>query len=590
MSERRENNRCADGPDHRPGENDQRATDPRQLPADRGDRSVTADWQLSGYTPVRQLGAGASGRVLLATHDASGVPVAIKYLNSSVGDDPSFRLAFRQEALLLVEVDDPHVARLYEYAESALGAAIVMELVNGVSLRQMLRTHGPTEPEAALCVLKGSLAGLAAAHRRGVVHRDYKPENVLVDVDGRSKLADFGIAVQVGRGDGASVSGTPRYMAPEQWIGAPASPACDIYAATATFYECLTGHPPYDGGDLFTLRDQHTYAPVPLDPAPRPVRDLLRRGMAKRPVERPQSAHAFLAELERTAVAGYGAHWEEQGLRQLARRAALLAAVFPFPDGAGGATSVATTKVGLSRLLPRRGSNRAALLGSGLVAALLLGGVGITFASRNPPELALVDGKPAPRVSVLSTVDPTLPVAAPPITAVSPSQSPTSTPSPTGPASASPPTARVQSATATPSRGRTEPPSRPSPPPSTSPPPPADVTAPVVGKTDVSPTVLYPGDCVFGEQSSTVTATASDDRTTAEELRLFLRYQLDGAVQTVRMTSTGGGAFRGTFGELPAPESTTRIPVEVVAVDAAGHVSAPAGPMHVSLRSDCPIG
>ncbi|WP_243704537.1 serine/threonine-protein kinase [Micromonospora sp. KC723] len=550
---------------------------------------MTADWQLSGYTPVRELGAGASGRVLLATHDASGVPVAIKYLNSSVGDDPSFRVAFREEALLLVEVDDPYVCRLYEYAESPLGAAIVMELVNGVSLRQMLRTHGPTEPEAALCVLKGSLAGLAAAHARGVVHRDYKPENVLVDVEGRSKLADFGIAVQAGRGGGASVSGTPRYMAPEQWAGAPASPACDIYAATATFYECLTGHPPYDGKDLFTLRDQHTFAPVPLDPAPRPMHDLLRDGMAKRPADRPQTAHAFLAELERTAVAAYGEDWEEQGLRQLARRAALLAALFPFPDGSGGATSVATTGFGGSWLFPRRGSTRAALLGSGLVAALLLGGAGFTYAARHPPALALVDGAPAPRVSALATVDPTLPVAAPPITAVSPSQSPTPVPTP-GPESASPSANRTQSATATPSRARTVPPPPPSPPASTSPPPPADVTAPVVGKMDVSPTVLYPGDCLLGEQSSTVTATASDDRTAADDLRLFFRYPLDGVVQTVRMTSTGGGAFRGTFGDLPAPESTTRIPVEVVAVDAAGHVSAPAGPTHVSLQSDCPLG
>ncbi|WP_279433394.1 serine/threonine-protein kinase [Micromonospora sp. KC606] len=550
---------------------------------------MTADWQLSGYTPVRQLGAGASGRVLLATHDASGVPVAIKYLNSSVGDDPAFRLAFREEAMLLVEVDDPHVSRLYEYAESPLGAAIVMELVNGVSLRQMLRAHGPTEPEAALCVLRGSLAGLAAAHARGVVHRDYKPENVLVDVEGRSKLADFGIAVLAGRGGGASVSGTPRYMAPEQWAGAPASPACDIYAATATFYECLTGHPPYDGKDLFTLRDQHTFAPVPLDPAPQPMHDLLRHGMAKRPADRPQSAHVFLAELERIAAAAYGEGWEEQGLRQLARRAALLAALFPFPDAAGGATSVATTSLGISWVLPRRGSTRAALLGSGLVAALLLSGAGLTYASRNPPALALVDGASAPHVSAPTSVDPTLPVAAPPITAVSPSQSLIPVPSPTEPELTVSPT-RPQSATATPSRTRTVPPPPPSPPASTSPPPPADGTAPVVGKMDASPTVLYPGDCLFGEQSSTVTATASDDRSTAEDLRLFIRYPLDGVVHTVRMTNTGGNAFRGTFGDLPAPESTTRIPVEVVAVDAAGHVSAPAGPVHVSLQSDCPLG
>ena len=124
-------------------------------------------WQVSGYTPVRELGFGASGRVVLAVHDETGTPVAIKYLVARLADEPEFRTAFRDEALLLAEVDDPYVSRLYEYVESPGGAAIVMELVNGVSLRHLLRAQGPTLPESALVVLRGSLAGLAAAHDRG---------------------------------------------------------------------------------------------------------------------------------------------------------------------------------------------------------------------------------------------------------------------------------------------------------------------------------------------------------------------------------------------------------------------------------------
>jgi serine/threonine-protein kinase len=105
-----------------------------------------------------------------------------------------------------------------------------MELVDGVSLHEMITRQGPTGPQSALAVLKGSLLGLAAAHALGIVHRDYKPENVLVDGAGHSKLTDFGVAARAGE---AASGGTPLYMAPEQWAGAPASPATDIYAATA---------------------------------------------------------------------------------------------------------------------------------------------------------------------------------------------------------------------------------------------------------------------------------------------------------------------------------------------------------------------
>jgi serine/threonine protein kinase len=120
-----------------------------------------------------------------------------------------------------------------------------MELTDGVSLRDILSRHGKTTAEAALVVLQGSLLGLAAAHRRGVVHRDYKPENVLIDRVGASKLTDFGIAARAG--DSAIPAGTLAYAPPEQVGGGPATPAGDVYAALATFYECLTGRPPFSG-------------------------------------------------------------------------------------------------------------------------------------------------------------------------------------------------------------------------------------------------------------------------------------------------------------------------------------------------------
>ncbi|MER5335769.1 serine/threonine-protein kinase [Micromonospora sp. NPDC002717] len=539
-------------------------------------------WQVSGYRPVRQLGAGASGRVDLAVHDATGTPVAIKYLTGGIGDDPSFRTAFRDEARLLAEIDDPHVSRLYEYVESPAGAAIVMELVNGVSLRQMLRAHGPTTPESALCVLKGSLAGLGAAHARGVVHRDYKPENVLVTAEGTSKLADFGIAMPAGETSGVSVTGTPRYMAPEQWRGAPASPACDIYAATATFYECLTGRPPYDGRDLFTLHQQHARAPIPTDPAPEPVHDLLRHGMAKQPAERPQPAQVFLAVLEQVAAGAYGAEWEERGLRELARRAALLAALFPFPDGTGGATSLASTALGEGTgrwTWLRAGRARAALVGGGLVAALLVGGAGLSYASRDET----VPAAAAPQATAGPTAEAPAPAAAPPTPTVAATPVPATTATPAAPtATTAAPAPTGTSASSSPSASAS--------PASTSPPPPADTVAPSVGQVAASPTELDPKGCPYGPTSSTVSAVVSDDRTTAGRLRVSFRYTLDGRTTEVPMTADRRGVFRGVLRDLPRPGDRTQIPVRVVAVDEAGNASPESSPVHVTLHPFCTPG
>ncbi|MEV0202525.1 protein kinase [Nonomuraea sp. NPDC050691] len=301
------------------------------------------EWSAPGYTQVKQLGSGGSGRVVLAVHDETGVKVAIKYLSEELRRDPESLARFQAEARLLVTLRDPHIATMWEYVQDHDGAAIVMELVNGVSLRALLRENGTTGPEAALTVLKGSLLGLARAHRLRLVHKDYKPENVIVRDDGVSKLVDFGIAVR--EGSVSRPEGTPPYMAPELWAGAPASPATDVYAATAVFFECLTGHRPYRSTEPSVLGYQHVYAPIPVQDAPEPVRGLLVRGLAKDPADRPRSAEAFVAELEETARAAYGEDWEERGRRRLAGLVALLALLLPVPETppAQAGTSLART-------------------------------------------------------------------------------------------------------------------------------------------------------------------------------------------------------------------------------------------------------
>ncbi|MEU9073755.1 serine/threonine-protein kinase [Kitasatospora sp. NPDC048538] len=410
----------------------------------------TTGWELPGYRHQRELGAGAGGRVVLALHEATGTPVAIKYLHDGLGGP-----ALRREAEMLARVDSPHVTRLYEYVEGGPSPALVMELVDGLSLRTLLKELGATTPQAALTVLKGSLLGLAAAHEAGLVHRDYKPANVLVDRQGASKLVDFGIAVP--GGDDRDVSGTPAYLAPEQWEGAPAAPAADVYAATVTFFECLVGHRPFTAEGIGAIGEQHRFAPVPEELVPEPVRPLIRAGLAKRPADRPAGAAEFVRRLDAVATAGYGERWEERGHEDLAALVALLAALLPWPGpspAAAGTTALArtvltagtgtATATAVRRPVRRRASRRPARLGIGAVTgALVLASIaGIALAGVTDRNERTVAGDPMPLATTTlsaaggTTGEPSGRAAPPTVAADHGTASPS--PSPTAPHSPSP--------------------------------------------------------------------------------------------------------------------------------------------------------
>ena len=356
--------------------------------------------ELPGYTEVKVLGSGGFGEVVLARHDASCSRVAIKYLRGELVADPEFAALFRAEAAVLASLDDPNVVRLYEYVESPAGAAIVMELIDGVCLREILARHGKTSAEAALVVLQGSLLGLAAAHRRGVVHRDYKPENVLINGQGASKLTDFGIAAR--SGDRAMAAGTLAYAPPEQFGGGPASPSGDVYAATATFYECLTGHPPFSGDSAERLLYQHLAEPVPLEPVPEPLRRLVAAGLAKDPAGRPADGAALVAELREVAGGAYGPGWEDRGRSGLAAAALLLAAL--WPTGAPPAVQgTAVHRIRLSRrLLHWHSAAVKATVAAGIVTAVAVAAVVILAkpSSRPAPPPAPAPARAAGSLSV----------------------------------------------------------------------------------------------------------------------------------------------------------------------------------------------
>jgi serine/threonine-protein kinase len=408
------------------------------------------------YTEIRTLGEGASGHVTLARHEPTGTLVAVKHLAPALAADPSFRERFRAEAVTLHTLRHPNVVSFFEYVEDGGEAVMIMELVEGVALRALL-DRGAGEPEAALSVLKGSLLGLDRAHQAGVVHRDYKPENVIVDSTGTSRLLDFGVAVAAG--EATWRGGTPLYMAPEAWTVGAIDPSVDVYAATAVFFECVTGQPPFTGADLDAVRVQHLTEPVPDEAAPEPVRELVRTGLAKSPADRYASAAVFLDALEEAAVAGYGADWERRGRRALAVGVGALAALWPLAAaaavGGGAIAEVGTAGLGGTgapggaavRGGGRRRSRGRRLAASGAAAVLVaLGGIGGGLAlsgtgpfhsggSAVPPPVAL--GSPSPEAGAASPTPGPTATSMPTSTPAS-SATPTSPPAPTPTAKPSP--------------------------------------------------------------------------------------------------------------------------------------------------------
>ena len=453
------------------------------------------EWNVPGYTELKALGSGGFGRVMLARHDASGVLVAIKYLRPDLLADPEFAEMFRSEATVLGSLDDLNVVRLYEYVESPAGAAIVMELVDGVTLRQILTHQGSTTAEAALVVLQGSLLGLAAAHQRGVVHRDYKPENVLVNGDGISKLTDFGIAARTG--DRPIPAGTVVYAAPEQMAGGRACPASDVYSATATFYECLTGRPPFTGQTAAELVRQHRSDPVPLEPVPGPLRPLVAAGMAKDPWRRPADAIIFVTELETVASGAYGQDWQERGRSHLGEAALLLAALWPSgePPAVQGftvhwiflrrymsgvraaiAVGIAIVVVTAGTALAATGLHKTSSIPSRPAAVVQLVSLEPSSSSLSPSSSSPTPSasSPTPSTSPSSSSPPPLPASpSPSPSSPSPSKSkskssPSPSPSKSSPSSPSP---SPSSPSPSPPPSSPSPSPSPSPPPSSSPPP-----------------------------------------------------------------------------------------------------------------------
>ena len=287
---------------------------------------------VRGYTSVRGLGVDRAGALIEAREDLSGNLVLIRVLSPALAADRGFIRSLRHTVDRLRDVRHATLAAVIAFDRQS--AAVVEEYVDGVSLRHLLEIQDALEINAALALFHDCLAALDVLHRAHVCHLDVRPESVIVSVAGVVVLRDAGIPVPALHAGWRP--GTPQYMAPELWAGRAHSPATDMYAATAVFFEALTGRPPYPGSDLAALGYGHQRGAIPIGSAPPLAGPLLTAGLAKDPRDRPVTAAHLRRDVDLAARGYLGDGWRENGRSWLAGAAAARAddglPTLPPPD------------------------------------------------------------------------------------------------------------------------------------------------------------------------------------------------------------------------------------------------------------------
>lgn len=263
------------------------------------------------YTVLRHLADGGMGSVYVARDERLGREVALKVMRSDLATDPAFVERFRSEAQSAARLTDQHVVAVYDQGRDGNIVFLAMELVHGQTLRQRLDEAGALTPREAFGVMDSILAALAAAHSLGIVHRDVKPENVLIRNDGMVKVADFGLARAVSTRTstalGQGVLGTFAYVSPEQVRAGVADARSDVYSAALVLFEMLTGSVAFTGDSPIhvAFRHVHEEAPPPssVDPGlPEALDRAVLTGSATDPDERPADAGSYrsmIAEIRR---------------------------------------------------------------------------------------------------------------------------------------------------------------------------------------------------------------------------------------------------------------------------------------------------
>ena len=332
------------------------------------------------YRLEGRIAAGGVGEVWKGTDVVLGRPVAVKLLRAGYAGHPESLARFRSEARHAAALSDPGIAQVYDYGEAG-SPYLVMELIDGPSLAEVLG-GGPLDPARAMDVVAQAAAGLEAAHRAGLVHRDIKPGNLLLGPGGQVKITDFGISRAVGSapvtGTGVLL-GTPAYLAPERVAGQEATAASDLYSLGVVAWECLAGAPPFTGPPV-EVALAHRDRPLPPLPGavPAEAAALVAELTAKDPLARPPGAGvvAERAGRLRDAMTSRSTLPLDVGPDRFAAPAPAL----PRPAGPR------------RRPRDRIPSGRAAALAAGVLVAVVMAGImlsGLLSAARSRPQAAL---------------------------------------------------------------------------------------------------------------------------------------------------------------------------------------------------------
>jgi serine/threonine protein kinase len=284
-------------------------TEHTAAPEVRSPAALEIGGRFGRYTIQGQIGEGGMGRVYVAYDTVLSRPVALKLIRPNAIASASMEEATLREARAIAQLSHPNVVAVYDAGVEGGQIYIAMEYVPGVSLAVWL-AQGARSPGEVHGVLRQAALGLWALHSAGLVHRDVKPDNILVGADGRVRITDFGLA-QFGAGGDGLFAGTPAYMAPEQLFARPVDPRADQFAFATVICEALTRQRPYGGRTLDELKWSIAQGRPVFPPSlPPPVRDVLSRALALDPARRFPTLRAFAVALEDALDARHGLHFK----------------------------------------------------------------------------------------------------------------------------------------------------------------------------------------------------------------------------------------------------------------------------------------